>query len=290
MTLLRLSPQLGVHVVVHGDDFTALGVNNALDMYEKGLQQHFDLKLRGRPGDTENDLCEIRVLNKMLRVVPASLRCEADPRHSELLIRSLNIARKRTVATPGVKWSDDLDHGPVDSEHVSAPSPQAEFDVKYLVGAVIVARGPQLFVEEIKVDGVHQKRQLHFQFAQQPTLCEAPPSSEVYGAHLHSFMFTGPVLGTIDQPERFATSPVKQLSPLANPFTGKVAATMDSRLPKQAKHPDYRLHALRNGLVDGAGWGISTADRLDMYCTAISNSSNPSKRDWERKGSRASRS
>ena len=36
-----------VRVVVHGDDFTALGVDADLDWYEAKLQEHFEIKIRG---------------------------------------------------------------------------------------------------------------------------------------------------------------------------------------------------------------------------------------------------
>ena len=40
-------PQWKVAVVVHGDDFSALGTDAALDKYEKGLSQKFECKFRG---------------------------------------------------------------------------------------------------------------------------------------------------------------------------------------------------------------------------------------------------
>ena len=57
-----------MRVVVHGDDFTALGTPEALDVYERGLQQHFDCKLRGRLGEHPSDLNAMRVLNRVLRI------------------------------------------------------------------------------------------------------------------------------------------------------------------------------------------------------------------------------
>ena len=40
-----------ISVVVHGDDFTALGVDASLDKYEAGLKKSFECKMRGRLGD-----------------------------------------------------------------------------------------------------------------------------------------------------------------------------------------------------------------------------------------------
>ena len=44
-------PLWGVSVVVHGDDFTALGTDAGLDTYEHALSRSFDVKLRGRFGE-----------------------------------------------------------------------------------------------------------------------------------------------------------------------------------------------------------------------------------------------
>ena len=53
-------PGWNVSVVVHGDDFTALGTPSKLDLYEKALLSAFDVKLRGRLGEGDADLREIR--------------------------------------------------------------------------------------------------------------------------------------------------------------------------------------------------------------------------------------
>ena len=96
-------PQWQVSVVVHGDDFTALGTPEGLNQYEAGMCQAFECKLKGRLGRGENDLKEMRVLNRIVRIDDNGLRYEADPRHVELLARSLNLEQCRHVVTPGVK-------------------------------------------------------------------------------------------------------------------------------------------------------------------------------------------
>ena len=57
------NPTWDLHVVVHGDDFTALGTDKSLDLSEKALAQRFDLRLRGRLGKGSKDLKQIRVFN-----------------------------------------------------------------------------------------------------------------------------------------------------------------------------------------------------------------------------------
>ena len=74
-----------VAVVVHGDDFTALGTDVGLDAYEKSMAEHFECKFKGRLGHGPNDLREMRVLNRIVRIIPDGLLYEPDPRHVELL-------------------------------------------------------------------------------------------------------------------------------------------------------------------------------------------------------------
>lgn len=92
-----------VSVVVHGDDFTALGTPEGLNHYEAGMCKPFECKLKGRLGRKSEDLKEMRVLNRIVRIDDHGLRYEADPRHAELLARSLHLEQCRHVVTPGVK-------------------------------------------------------------------------------------------------------------------------------------------------------------------------------------------
>ena len=93
----------GVSVVVHGDDFTALGTDESLDLYEAGLAKAFETKVRGRLGLDEKDMKEIRILNRIIRITDKGLVYEADPRHVELLAKSLGMEDCKPVATPGIK-------------------------------------------------------------------------------------------------------------------------------------------------------------------------------------------
>ena len=53
-------PEWDVNVVVHGDDFTALGNADALDKFEAGTTATFECKLKGRlgTGDGISKKCE----------------------------------------------------------------------------------------------------------------------------------------------------------------------------------------------------------------------------------------
>ena len=105
-------------MVVHGDDFSALGTDESLDKYEAGLRKSFECKMRGRLGSEPDDLKEIRMLNRIIRIAPTGLLYEADPRHAELLAKSMGLDDCRKVVTPGVKkaFTEDVMDLPVSDE------------------------------------------------------------------------------------------------------------------------------------------------------------------------------
>ena len=89
-------------VVVHGDDFNALGLQADLDWYESQLSGFFEIKVRGRMGPG-GDCTEIKILNRILRLTDQGLTYEADPRHADLLLSSMGLTASNSVATPGIK-------------------------------------------------------------------------------------------------------------------------------------------------------------------------------------------
>ena len=97
----------GISLVVHGDDFTALGVDESLNWYETELAKHFELKLRGRLGNDKGDVQEMRILNRIIRLDESGIRYEADPRQTEILIKSLGLTGSKPVISPGVKNHDE---------------------------------------------------------------------------------------------------------------------------------------------------------------------------------------
>ena len=111
-------PKWEISVVVHGDDFSALGTDESLDKYEAGLRKSFECKMRGRLGEEPEDLKEIRMLNRIIRITSTGLLYEADPRHAELLARSMGLEDCKQVATPGVKkaFTDDVMDLPIVDE------------------------------------------------------------------------------------------------------------------------------------------------------------------------------
>ena len=113
-------------MVVHGDDFTALGTPHGLDLYEKGMSKSFGFRFKGRLGHGPDDLKEMRVLNHIVRITENGPRYEAYPRHVELLAKSLNLTKCKPMVTPGVKLpfddnvsTDDTTDDEVPEEHMA---------------------------------------------------------------------------------------------------------------------------------------------------------------------------
>ena len=91
-------------MVVHGDDFTALGLDEDLDYYETELAKNFELKIRGRLGEGCAGDNQIRILNRIVTLTAEGLTYEADPRHADLLCASMGLSDgAKAVLTPGVK-------------------------------------------------------------------------------------------------------------------------------------------------------------------------------------------
>ena len=53
---------------------------------------------KGRLGGGRDEVRELKCLNRVLRWTPSGYEIEADPRHAEILIRGLSLARVSTVS------------------------------------------------------------------------------------------------------------------------------------------------------------------------------------------------
>jgi hypothetical protein len=95
--------QWDVRCVVLGDDFTSIGEDPDLDRFEHAMKEHYELKVRGRLGPEKGDDKEIRILNRVVRCTADGIEYEADRRHSELLVRDLDIINVAALTAPGVK-------------------------------------------------------------------------------------------------------------------------------------------------------------------------------------------
>ena len=99
-----------ISIVVHGDDFTAMGTDADLTWYENQLKLSFEVKLRGRLGHGCAGPQQLRILNRIITYTHQGLTYEADPRHTDILLSSLNLIGGSAAATPGVKPTDRDEH------------------------------------------------------------------------------------------------------------------------------------------------------------------------------------
>lgn len=95
-------PKKDVTVVVHGDDFVAVGSEENLKDTKEALNKKYKIKVETL-GSGKDDAKEIRVLNKVIRLTDEGLELEADPRHAEIVIRELGLEDAKPSPTPGVK-------------------------------------------------------------------------------------------------------------------------------------------------------------------------------------------
>ena len=93
---------LGVSIMVHGDDFVAVGPEQHLKTTRKALEDKYKLKVEVL-GLGEGQTNEIRILNKVVRMTKEGVELEADPRHVELAIRELKLEGAKTSVVPGAK-------------------------------------------------------------------------------------------------------------------------------------------------------------------------------------------
>ena len=79
----------------------------------------------GRLGEHPDDLKKLSVLNKILRITERGLLHEANPRHCELLAKSLDLEQCSKISTPGVKWTT----GSTDEPNVDGADGQTSFQM-----------------------------------------------------------------------------------------------------------------------------------------------------------------
>ena len=221
-------PQWKVQVVVHGDDFTALGNSRGLDLYEAGMSKAFEIQIKGRLGQEKGDLKEMRVPNRILRVNQHGLLYEPDPRHAEMLLRALDLEEAKSVVTPGVKVPVEdvppLDDNDADGE----PYPVASLQQT-------CTRTPNTKKTQVTFDdNIHT--------------IEITKHSDVYNFDIKNFLFSGPIGSdaTTIVPDSYC------------PFTGLDANELRQRKAGCRADTKKRMHKLRDVLMNGAAWETST--------------------------------
>ena len=99
----------GVRLVVHGDDFTLLGNDQALDWCTTIMQEEYDVKLRGRVGPEKHDDKSMRILNRCLGWRSDGLYNEPDPRHAEIIIEQKGVEKSAAVVASGSRAARSCD-------------------------------------------------------------------------------------------------------------------------------------------------------------------------------------
>ena len=94
-------PRWDVSLVVHGDDFTALGPERHLREFEKQMRTWYTIKMRGLLGPEPHDGKEITVLNRKLVWRDGLITYEADPRIEGNIWEAMGLEEgSKTLDTP----------------------------------------------------------------------------------------------------------------------------------------------------------------------------------------------
>ena len=93
-------------MVVHGDDFTALGWEAKVNWYRDVVTGQFEAKVKRRIGPGKKDEKSMRCLNRMTHWTDAGIEYEADHRHAEIIATELRLGTgSNSVITPGVSMN-----------------------------------------------------------------------------------------------------------------------------------------------------------------------------------------
>jgi hypothetical protein len=87
-------PVSDVSCLVHGDDFTFVGERGALEAVERAMKSWYELKVKARLGDEDDDDKETDILGRRVRCTRAGFEYEADPRHREKILEALGLDEK----------------------------------------------------------------------------------------------------------------------------------------------------------------------------------------------------
>ena len=199
----------------------------------------------------KSDVQELRILNRIVRHHANSPTYEADPRHVELLSRSLDLGSCRIVGTPGTKDDPDFDSVELDepeeadagNQHVvnsiqsQPPMPSQKIPMRARHGILEPVHQEVRFAKEVQVHNVHS------------------PYSLVYGKDIKRLFFTGGV----------GSRNYKMIPAGFGPFTGKTFHAMAQRRAEQACDSARRQAILKLTLQNGAAWELSSSDSLQAF-------------------------
>ena len=94
-------PERNIMTLVHGDDYMSCGLAADLKWLQGQLAARFEIKTQMIGHDAEFKQ-EGKILNRVVRATPRGFEMEADQRHAELIIETLELEDNKGVATAGV--------------------------------------------------------------------------------------------------------------------------------------------------------------------------------------------
>ena len=86
--------------MIHGDDFVSSGSSASLKWFKEVLVARFEIKTEV-VGLGPGEVRDARILNRVIRVDENGWEYEADQRHGEMIIKSLEMTNAKGVSTPG---------------------------------------------------------------------------------------------------------------------------------------------------------------------------------------------
>ena len=235
-------------VVVHGDDFTTLGLDGDLDWFETELARNFELKLRGRLGEGTTDT-ELRILNRVVSITKDGLVYEADPRHSDLLVTSLGLTAANSTLTPGVKEHQaDYELERLHESEASTDLKGNPLPDKEEADAICALSGYQ--DKSLEPTGAHEARKANTRVSRK--MCfnddvqcfDVTAYSVVFGVHPRFLVATK---------DGFKSAPMD-----LDPFTSKSGTVMEARRKRHLETHNfvdaarYRLKILQKLLLVGS--------------------------------------
>ena len=91
-----------ISILVHGDDFVAVGDNKNIYHLQAELAKVYKSKSE-IVGTASGEVQEVRILNRVIRRDNTGYHIEADPRHAEQIIRDLKLEGAKSTRLPGSK-------------------------------------------------------------------------------------------------------------------------------------------------------------------------------------------
>ena len=101
-------PTKDIKMLVHGDDYFPSGSRKDLDWFEGELSKQYEIQTQ-RLGVGTGCESEVKILNRIVRWTAKGIEMEADPRHSEFIVKQQNLEGCRPLSSPGVEGKDEDD-------------------------------------------------------------------------------------------------------------------------------------------------------------------------------------